>query len=221
MAQVFISYQKRDRALVERIRDVLAEAGLSVWWDDNVTPRENWDRALEREIGIGPHVLVLWTRNSVDSDWVRIEANYARNKGKLVQARFDNSEIPIAFSMIQYVGLNWESPQNSTGWPKLLEWLGKRQRKLPPPRPPTPPAGPPAVSPSASQAAPTTVRAVPLFLTVLFYAMGALVVVWGLFFLALATNRMFAGPNTIALGLAFLATGLAFSMRVRFADKAV
>jgi hypothetical protein len=160
VAQVFISYNKRDRALVERVRDALADAELSVWWDDDVTPREHWDRTLEREIGVADHVLVLWTRNSVESDWVRIEANYGRNNGKLVQARFDHSAIPIAFTLTQYVDLSWEAPEASADWPKLLEWLGKaspqRAARPQPPLAPTPaPASPAEPPPMPAYSGPT------------------------------------------------------------------
>ena len=150
MADVFISYQKRDKALVERVRDGLTAAGLTVWWDDDVTPRENWDRTLEREIAAARFVLVLWTRNSVESDWVRIEANFARNEcrpSKLVQARFDHAVLPIAFSLTQYADLNWDTPQDGAGWPKLLEWLGKPAPARPAPAPS--PAPPPAPAPAA------------------------------------------------------------------------
>jgi hypothetical protein len=131
MADIFISYNKRDRALVERVRKALSAEGFSIWWDEDVTPRETWDRALEREIDIAGYVLVLWTRNSVDSDWVRTEANYARRKGKLVQVRFDPVEIPIAFSMIQYVDLDRNAPQSGTAWSRVLGWLGRTETSAP------------------------------------------------------------------------------------------
>lgn len=123
MATIFLSYQKRDRALAERMAAALKREGLSVWWDDDLTPRESWDRKIEREIAVAEHVLVLWTRNAVESDWVKIEANYARNctPSKLVQARFDHSNVPMAFSMIQYVDLQYEQPTQSPSWPRLVE----------------------------------------------------------------------------------------------------
>lgn len=125
MAKIFLSYSKRDLVLAEQVAQCLRAEGLTVWWDKEITPREGWDRAIEREIAAADHVLALWTRNSVESDWVRIEANYARNcrPSKLVQARFDESEVPIAFSMIQFVDLDRECPPQSAEWSRLVGWL--------------------------------------------------------------------------------------------------
>jgi hypothetical protein len=125
MTRVFLSYQKRDRDLAERMAAALKAEGVSVWWDDDLTPRESWDRTIEREIAAADHVLVLWTANSVESDWVRIEGNYARNctPSKLIQARFDHAAIPIAFSMIQYVDLQRDRLKAGQGWQRLLSWI--------------------------------------------------------------------------------------------------
>jgi hypothetical protein len=125
VAKIFLSYQKNDRELAERIALAIRAEGLTVWWDDELTPRESWDRTIEREIATADHVLVLWTRNSVESDWVRIEANYGRNcqPSKLVQARFDHASIPMAFSMIQYVDLKKDDISSQSNWSKLIWWL--------------------------------------------------------------------------------------------------
>jgi hypothetical protein len=125
LADIFISYSKRDRPLAVAVSGLLRGRGYSVWWDEDMTPRESWDRIIEREIATARSVLVLWTNNAVASDWVRIEANYARNckPSKLIQARFDNCDVPLAFSMIQYVDLPWERPDRSPSWPRLMEWL--------------------------------------------------------------------------------------------------
>ena len=125
MARIFLSYSKRDRDLAERVAEALQRAGLCIWWDQEISPRESWDRIIEREIAAADHVLALWTANSVESDWVRIEANYALNcrPKKLVQARFDDSHVPIAFTMIQFVDLDREKLESGTEWERLLVWL--------------------------------------------------------------------------------------------------
>ncbi len=138
MAQVFLSYQKRDRALAERVSEALRARGISVWWDQDVTPRESWDRILEREIMAAAFVLVLWTKHSVESEWVRIEAHYAAREckpGKLVQARVGDCDIPLAYRLIQYVELEPDRPEASEGWPTLLWWLDASGHAGPPPRP--------------------------------------------------------------------------------------
>lgn len=149
MANVFLSYQKRDAPLALRVVQLLNRAGLTVWWDNDLTPRESWDRIIDREIHQADKVLVLWTPHSVQSEWVRIEANYALNctPSKLVQARFDAAQVPIAFSMRQYVDLDFTYPDRGPSWDRLLLWLGGSREGgsgagQAPPAPPPKPAAP-------------------------------------------------------------------------------
>lgn len=126
VADVFVSYQKRDRALAQRVVAELARSGYSVWWDDRLTPAESWDRLIEREIGQAKCVLVLWTEHSVASDWVRIEANFAKDSrpSKLVQARFDACSIPMAYSLLQHTDVSLREFHGDEGWWKVIEWVG-------------------------------------------------------------------------------------------------
>src|SRR5437868_1707132 len=67
LADVFISYKKEDRAHAERIATAFAAEDISVWWDDQITPRDAWDAAIEREIAAAAAVVVLWTQRAVAS----------------------------------------------------------------------------------------------------------------------------------------------------------
>jgi len=78
MSDVFVSYDRRDRELADRVVAALTEQGLTVWWDDRISPYETWDKTIEREVDNAKKVLVLWTKNSVESDWVQTEAGAAR-----------------------------------------------------------------------------------------------------------------------------------------------
>ena len=137
MAEIFLSYQQQDRELVERIDDALSRLGFSVWWDDDVNPRENWDREIERELARARAVLVLWTRHSVDSEWVRLEAMEAKacRPSKLIQARFGDCKLPLAFRLIQYVDLDRDRPDQGRDWAKLLRWLRPEEKRDAPERP--------------------------------------------------------------------------------------
>ena len=127
MAQVFLSYQKQDRELAKRVVKALGRHGITTWWDDALSPKESWDRTIEREIAAARHVLVLWTNNSIESDWVRIEATYGKTSrpSKLVQARFDQCAVPMAFTMIQHVDLDRRNPAKGQGWDKIIRWLNE------------------------------------------------------------------------------------------------
>ena len=124
MAEVFISYKKEDSAGAERVANALREEGFSVWWDNELTPRMAWDAMLEREIGQAAAVVVLWTPRSVQSEWVRTEAHYGQDRGKLVPALIEKCELPIAFMLRQTVSLvDWRGDRSDRNWRKLLTWI--------------------------------------------------------------------------------------------------
>jgi formylglycine-generating enzyme required for sulfatase activity len=124
MAEVFISYKKEDSASAERVAAGLREAGFAVWWDNELTPRMAWDAMLEREIEQAVAVVVLWTPRSVHSEWVRTEAHYGQDRGKLVPALIERCELPIAFMLRQTVDLTaWNGDRSDRNWRKLLTWI--------------------------------------------------------------------------------------------------
>lgn len=126
MSDVFVSYDRRDRELADRVVAALTEQGLTVWWDDRISPYETWDKTIEREVDNAKKVLVLWTKNSVESDWVRTEAGAAREATppKLVQARFSDCKVPLAFRLLQHVDLiGWTPKRRHAGWDRLILWL--------------------------------------------------------------------------------------------------
>jgi tetratricopeptide (TPR) repeat protein len=51
-------------------------------------------------------VVALWSKAAVESQWVRSEANRARELGKLVQARLDDTRLPMPFDQIQCADLS-------------------------------------------------------------------------------------------------------------------
>jgi formylglycine-generating enzyme required for sulfatase activity len=124
VADVFLSYKREDNEIAGRIVAALRESGLSVWWDDGITPRQAWDTEIELAISAASTVVVLWSPRSVGSDWVRTEAHYGKDRGKLVPVIVEPCTIPIAFTLTQTVNLaNWNSNREDRQWRKLLTWI--------------------------------------------------------------------------------------------------
>jgi formylglycine-generating enzyme required for sulfatase activity len=124
VADVFLSYKREDAAIARRIAEALRESGISVWWDDGITPRQAWDTEIEQAISAASTVAVLWSPRSVTSDWVRTEAHYGKERGKLVPALIEPCTIPIAFSLTQTVNLSgWNGNREDRQWLKLLTWI--------------------------------------------------------------------------------------------------
>jgi hypothetical protein len=43
MADVFLSYKREDAARVRKLVAALREAGLDVWWDEDIPPSAPWE----------------------------------------------------------------------------------------------------------------------------------------------------------------------------------
>lgn len=111
LVDVFLSYSTRDSTFAHRLVDTLEMLGLTVWWD-----RRSIDVGSEYSVAIGEAlaaascVLVLWSAASVDSRWVRDEATYSVEHGRLVPATIDEGvQPPLGFRQIQTANLaHWD-----------------------------------------------------------------------------------------------------------------
>lgn len=137
MRDVFLSYARKDRQRAVRLVEALERLGFSVWWDHDVVPGQNWQRELESAVRQTRSVVVLWSRDSVASDWVREEASLAREQGKLIPARLDDAEIHVPFRLIQTADLRyWDGEESHQGFRELV--AGVRAHGDPPTLRPSP-----------------------------------------------------------------------------------
>ncbi|MEA3067821.1 MAG: hypothetical protein QOK41_1228, partial [Sphingomonadales bacterium] len=120
MADVFISYVRGDQAIAARVAKGLQTAGFDVWWDADLPAHRAYSEVIERNLEDAKAVVVLWSKAAAQSQWVRAEADFARNAGKLVQAQVDGSMPPLPFNQIQCADLKgWKGGAGHPGWSKL------------------------------------------------------------------------------------------------------
>ena len=122
MADIFLSYARSDAAAAERIARQLGKAGWSVWFDREIPAHETFADTIASELEKAGAVLVLWSESAVESQWVRSEANRARELHKLVQAAVGHPRLPMPFDQIQCAGLA-ASGRSKTGWSQVLRSL--------------------------------------------------------------------------------------------------
>jgi hypothetical protein len=121
VSDIFISYASADRPRVGPLVDALRHQGWSVWWDRTILPGETWDQVIEAALAEARCVIVLWTRESIQSDWVRNEAGEAKRRSILVPALLDRVDIPLEFKRIQAADLaGWRGELPSSGFDELV-----------------------------------------------------------------------------------------------------
>src|SRR4051812_30218451 len=120
MSGVFVSYARPDEPHAERVTAALREAGYEVWRDDELPAHRGYAEVIEERLRSANAVIVLWSADAAKSQWVRAEADAAREAGTLVQATMDGTIPPMPFNQIQCADLsNWAGDTTSQGWGKV------------------------------------------------------------------------------------------------------
>ncbi len=99
--RVFLSYAAEDRDYAQRLVSGLEKAGIDVWWDQHIPGGARYETEIERALNDSELVIVAWSEAANQSDWVKDEAEFARNVGKLYPISFDGSLAPIGFRQYQ------------------------------------------------------------------------------------------------------------------------
>ena len=114
MSSVFISYAKEDAATARMLVDALQRAGFSVWWDRHIPPGKTWDDVIGRALETAACVIVLWSETSVQSRWVREEAERAASRGCLIPVLVEKVDPPFGFGRIQAADLSgWRGDEHA------------------------------------------------------------------------------------------------------------
>ena len=109
MSDIFISYAGGDRDRVLPLIHALGKTGWIIFWDRTIPAGKTWRQKMHEEIQTCRSVLVVWTSNSVNSEWVLEEAEIGKRKQILVPILLDEIEPPFGFGMIQAANLTaWD-----------------------------------------------------------------------------------------------------------------
>jgi len=105
MSTIFISYASQDRDTAERIARALEAQGWAVWWDRKIAPGKKYDEVIHKALGSAQCIVVLWSQHSVDSDWVKEEAEEGKERGILVPVVIGEAPVPLGFRRVQAANL--------------------------------------------------------------------------------------------------------------------
>jgi hypothetical protein len=121
MADIFLSYAKEDREIARGLSRLFIRAGWTVWWDRRIPAGLTWRRILESALRDMRCMVVLWSSHSIESDWVKEEAEEARLRKKLVPVLIETVIPPVGFRTVQAADLtDWDGTGESRGARQLI-----------------------------------------------------------------------------------------------------
>jgi hypothetical protein len=127
VADVFVSYAAEDRDRAAKLSTALIELGWSVWWDRRIIAGQTFDQVIEQELDAAKSVVVLWSKHSIESEWVKNEAAAAAERDVLVPAAIDKVKLPLEFRRRQTADLtHWKGESAHGGFHALCEGLASK-----------------------------------------------------------------------------------------------
>lgn len=118
---IFISFRTEERAAAEALKSALEKGGFSVWWQENIQCGREWHGDIDAALLSAGCVVVLWSPESIKSQWVKHEASQAVARGVYTPVRLVPMEIGSPFDRIQATDLfGWKGESNHPGLERLL-----------------------------------------------------------------------------------------------------
>lgn len=122
MSQVFISYARSTEDQAQLLAKILRSEGCDVWLDEDLPAHRAYADVIEERLRGAKAVVVIWSSDAVKSQWVRAEADFARNAGTLVQLSIDGAIPPLPFNQIHCAQLSgWDGGRDSSAWRSILQ----------------------------------------------------------------------------------------------------
>jgi TolB-like protein len=118
---IFLSYNREDQARAKLFAEAFEAQSFKVWWDVGLRTGEAYDEVTETALRKAKAVVVLWSKKSVQSRWVRAEATLADRNRTLVPCMIEPCERPIMFELTQTAELShWKGEGQDKAWVAFL-----------------------------------------------------------------------------------------------------
>lgn len=115
MSHIFISYSRRDIEFCKMLEKDLENKEFQVWRDQSdIRGGEDWARAIESGVSQAYALLVLVSKHSIRSEWVRKEIEFGQiGEIDVIPLPLDDSDIPAEISESQ--AINFKGANKSDG----------------------------------------------------------------------------------------------------------
>jgi WD40 repeat protein len=130
MAELFISYSRRDQAFVRRLTAGLEDRGKDVWVDlDDILPSAPWMAEIKVAIAEADSVVVILSPDSVASEVCRTELQHAIDLNKrlipVVARSVPIADVPVALASLNFLDFSADSTDAmfETGLARLVTVL--------------------------------------------------------------------------------------------------
>lgn len=121
---IFLSYAREDRERIKLLAQTLESLGWSVWWDRWMPTGKSFDEVIQENLDVSRKVLVVWSKMSIQSNWVREEAREGARREVLFPVLIDQVAIPLGFRRMQAADLiHWQGDLQDEQWQRLVEDL--------------------------------------------------------------------------------------------------
>jgi cellulose biosynthesis protein BcsQ len=142
--RVFVSYAPPDVAQAQKANLMLRQHGYEVFLDRDLKPGVNFQDAIADALDASDVVIVFWSKTSVGSDFVKLEASEGGRRGVLVPVLLDGAYPPLEYRSYQAIDLSRDSRRD---WDELLSQVDRvAERKFV-----SQPGGPMLASPGRSR----------------------------------------------------------------------
>ena len=111
---IFLSYAHADAKCAQQLAAALTARGYTVWWDTLIEGGAQFAKSIRAALESADAVVVLWSKSSIESDWVADEAAQGRDRKRLVPLSRDGSVPPLGFRQYQTIDLaSWKGKANA------------------------------------------------------------------------------------------------------------
>jgi len=127
MSDVFISYKQEERERMRPIAEALRALQLDVWFDARLQPDRAFTEEIRQEMEHCRAQLVCWSPAAMRSEWVRGEAEIARQRGVLISVVIEPTTLDPPFNMHHAENLTgWAGTWSNEGWLKVVDAIGRK-----------------------------------------------------------------------------------------------
>lgn len=139
LTTVFFSYSRVDQDKALKIIRAIEGAGFSVWWDGVLKGGVKYVETTGEALESAKAVIVLWSKDSIKSNWVLDEAMNGRERDCLLPISLDGSVPPLGFRQFQVLDLSdWKEGQSTPALTNLLSTIADLHDRKYTPGPSTP-----------------------------------------------------------------------------------